>query len=1585
MAAELPFGRLVRERRRALDLTQEELANRVGCAPITLRKIEYGDLRPSEQIAERLAVALAVPPHERPAFVRQARAVRPEPRSRPNTLPTPTSLTKGAEPAAALPRGYRLGAQIGAGGFGAVYHAVQPGIEREVAVKVILPQYADHPAFIRRFEAEAQVVARLEHPHIVPLYDYWREPGVAFLVMRYLRGGSLQRQLTEAPLDPQGALQVLDQIGSGLSLAHAAGVVHRDLKPANILLDEAGNAYLADFGIAKDLARPADLSFGGAFVGSPAYAAPEQLRAEPITPQTDIYALGALLFELLSGRRPFDGSTPALLVQQHLSAPVPLLTEYRAGLPVALNHTVQRAMAKLPAARFANIREFLAELHAVVLPPSTSLAPATSARAAPPTEVLDLDDHDSPYVGLRPFDEADAAQFFGRGSLVQQLLVRLGESGDLARLLAVIGPSGSGKSSVVRAGLIPSLRAGGLPGSEQWFIVTFVPGPAPLEALALALRRVAPTSAEADDLRALLATDTRGLLRAARLILPPDEMVELVLVIDQFEELFTLCADEATRAHLLDSLVTATLDERSRVRVILTLRADIIDRPLQYVDFGELLRRRSELVGPMTPDELEQAILGPARQLGLVFEDGLVMTLVGAVMAQPGALPLLQHALNELFCRRAGRVLTRGAYEQLGGVQGALARSAEAIYAALTLADQALAQQLFLRLVTPGETGDDLRRQMRRRELLANEGDIVVRTFEQARLITLNRDAQTREPTVEVAHEALLHEWPRLRGWIETARADLQVLRQLATAAEEWAGNRQDASYLATGVRLTQFTALAESAAIQLDAGERAYLVTSQALAAAQTQAAHAQAERELQQTRALAEEQRRRADETNQAAIRLRRRAIALAVALLGATVAAMTAWVAAINSAKLSSENVAIASTAVANFGRSEAQRLAAEANALAQTRGSAETIALLALRSLNLQYTPQGDAALQQAASGTLPRRIFAGHSDAVQSVAIAPDGATVLTGSLDRTARLWDLQTGQELRQFVGHSDGITSVAFAPDGATILTGSLDTTSRLWDVRSGATIHTFSGHSDRVWSVAFAPDGGQILTASQDGTARLWDVATGQEIRALSLAPVGIWSATFSPDGTQVLTGDQQNTAEIWERATGQVRRVFHGHTAPVLHVAFSPDGKTALTSADDGMVRLWDVETGTVVQTLTGHDDTINSAHFSPDGKTVLTSSHDRTARLWDVQTAQELRRFVGHTGFVNGAAFSPDGRFIVTGSNDMTARLWDLQEAPRLLDLPGVSGFALAFAPDGRSILTGDTAVQLRELPAGRELRSFAASTKDTGYVTDVVVSPDQRSAIVSYEGGTVQLWDIQTGELIRSFVGHTKVVRSVAFSPDGRYVLTGSYDTTVRLWDTQSGQIIRVFTGHTAEVQSVAFAQNGRQIASGGNDHTARLWDVSTGRQTQVFSTTANLGAVALAPDSSTLLTGGRELQLWDVQTGRELRTFDGHSAAIMSVAFGPDGQTVLSGSIDTSARLWDVATGSERRRFMGGGTPVYAVRYAPDGRTVLLGGLTGVRLFDVDYQATMRVLCTRLPRDLSQEERAQYDIHDERSTCPVQ
>ncbi len=305
------FGQLVKARRREVGLTQDELAHRVGCAPVTLRKIEYDDLRPSVQIAERLAMALNVPLEERAAFVRLARAERaPEPLT---PTPAPRLEEIGTEDLTGRAiRGYALAERIGAGGMGAVYRAVQPAVEREVAIKIILPRYANQPDFIRRFEAEAQIVARLEHPHIVPLYDYWREPNVAFLVMRLLRGGSLRTLLEKGALPLDMVTRLLEQIGSALGVAHRAGVVHRDLNPANVMLDEDTNAYLADFGIAKNLSNPNldHQTQADAILGSPDYISPEQIRSEFVRPQTDIYALGVMLYELLTGTIPFSGPTP---------------------------------------------------------------------------------------------------------------------------------------------------------------------------------------------------------------------------------------------------------------------------------------------------------------------------------------------------------------------------------------------------------------------------------------------------------------------------------------------------------------------------------------------------------------------------------------------------------------------------------------------------------------------------------------------------------------------------------------------------------------------------------------------------------------------------------------------------------------------------------------------------------------------------------------------------------------------------------------------------------------------------------------------------------------------------------------------------------------------------------------------------------------------------------------------------------------------------------------------------------------------------------------------------------------------------
>ena len=547
-------------------------------------------------------------------------------------------------------RGYELREEIGAGAYGVILRAVQPAIGREVAVKVIRRRFANDPDFIRRFEAEAQTIARLEHPHIVPLYDYWREPGGAYLVMRLLRGGNLGDALAKGPWPPERAQLLLDQIAAALGAAHSRGVVHRDIKPANILFDESGNAYLSDFGIAKDLSGDFAVTAREGLLGTPDYISPEQLREEPVTAQTDIYSLGAVLYELLSGERPFAGRPLMAVLQSQLTDALPLLSVRHPVLPPEIDAVIQRATAKQPSERYAGALEMAEAFRLargggpVMVPPGLYVTPPAN-----------------PYKGLRPFQEADAPDFYGREALAADLAHRLAAS----RFLAVVGPSGSGKSSVVRAGLLPALRRGAVPGSENWFVATMTPGSAPLQALEQALWPVAVDPPP--NLLEPLHRDTEGLLRTIRRILPDVENGQLLLVIDQFEELFTLVEDAQQRTFFLESLQTAVQAPDSPLRLLLTLRADFYDRPLQDPVLAALFKQHTELVLPLHPHDLARAIREPAQRAGVHFEEGVVAAMVADVAGQPGALPLLQYALTELFAAQEARLITNRAYTELGG------------------------------------------------------------------------------------------------------------------------------------------------------------------------------------------------------------------------------------------------------------------------------------------------------------------------------------------------------------------------------------------------------------------------------------------------------------------------------------------------------------------------------------------------------------------------------------------------------------------------------------------------------------------------------------------------------------------------------------------------------------------------------------------------------------------------------------------------------------------------------------------------------------------------------------------------------
>ena len=1565
MEQEQSFGLYVRQRRREMDLTQEELARRVGCAAITLRKIEADDLRASVQIAERLAMALAIPLEERAGFVRWARSVKPAASDLPPVTPPPAIEEIGREDLTGRAiRGYALAERIGMGGMGTVYRAVQPNVEREVAVKIILPAYANHPDFIRRFETEAQLVARLEHPHIVPLYDYWREPNVAYLVMRLLRGGNIQSRLEQGAISIESALKMFEQICSALNSAHRIGIIHRDLKPANILLDDDSNTYLADFGIAKNLGNPdiENQTSLDAMVGSPQYMSPEQIQSLSIRPQTDIYCLGVMLYEMLTGTVPFAGPTPFDLIQQHINTPMPPLSAHRAGLPAALDTVIAKATAKDPEDRYTDALSFLHEFHNAV-GKSAGLQPAVIAY-----EEEEIDGEIvNPFKGLRAFSESDSENFFGRESLIQQLLARLGEGGDLHRFLAVIGPSGSGKSSVVRAGLIPALRRGGLPGSENWFIVDMLPGKNPFEELEASLLRVAVNPPE--SLLTQLKDGNRGLLRAVHRILPADETVELVLVIDQFEEVFTLIDDEADRALFLDAIATAVLDERSRLRVVITLRADFTDKPLRYVDFGEMMNRRFEFVLPLTADEVEQAVAGPTQRVGLRLEKGLVSTIIRDAGNQPGALPLLQYALSELFEKREGRMLTNKAYREIGGVLGALGRSAEAIYARLDDSGRSATRQLFLRLVTLGEGTEDTRRRVLREELddlSVNHQHLstVIEHYGKARLLTFDRDPISRGATVEVAHEALLREWADLREWLAESRNDIRLQRQLSNAATEWLNTNNDKSFLLTGTRLEQFENWAANTTVAITQNDRAFLDAGIRERDRLDAEERARQQRELDAAQKLAETERQRAEEQTHSAGQLRKRAVYLTGALVVALI--------------LGAAAILFGRQAQASNREATSRELAAAS--ILNLNADPELSVLLALEALDSSRTIEAEDALHRAVQTSRIEMVIQASAPGFPwNVEVGPDGKYLLAGA-DGFSKVYDARTGE----LVFEAPGYFSV-FSPDSKKVAAG-YDDGIHFWDVPSGKEIVLTSRIYYEGITFEYSPDGKRILTSDFGGVPVIWDVETGQKLVEFIGHTASARFVYFSPDGTRVISFGDDGTTRVWHAGTGKQLMELRGQGVDGTG-AFNPDSKLIATTGGSGYsdIIIWDAKTGEQRSTIVAHTAGINHLEFSPDGKWIASASTDRTAKIFDVTTGREIVTFAGHTEPVIEVDFSPDGTRLATSSTDGTLRVWNIIR---------------------------------------REVFSSRTSTTSDG---QLAYNSDGTLLATSAENGMVNVWDTNTGEIIHALPSLEKLVYDLSFSPNGEKIAVAYEDSTVRIWSPSSGSILGELQKHTARVNGVAFNHNGTRLITVGEDYKAVLWDVSVSPPVEIYTQffpaavrtaafspddtllalgiynntvqildsvtgetiitlrghTASPSAIDFSPDGSRIATSSLDdtAKVWDVKTGSELLTLSGHASQVMSIAFSPDAQHLATASRDGTARLWDATTGKQLNTFVSGGLGLWDIAFHPNGKLLAIGEDNGVYVYLLELDDLITLANSRLTRGLTVEECTKY-LHKSPSAC---
>ncbi|QTR03980.1 WD40 repeat domain-containing protein [Saccharothrix algeriensis] len=1167
----------------------------------------------------------------------------------------------------------------------------------------------------------------------------------------------------------------------------------------------------------------------------------------------------------------------------------------------------------------------------------------------------------SPYAGLAPFRTADAQRFFGREALVEEVMSRLAAQ----RVVVVVGASGTGKSSLLRAGVVPRL-------DDR--VVVLTPGAHPVRGCLAGLARGADATGTTDMTDATGTTDATGMTDVAGMTDATDatdatdvavepsagDSLELcaavrraeprdgglVLVVDQFEEVFTLCADQGERERFIDQLIDAATADGSRCRVVLSVRADFYGHCVGHPRLARVLRAGQVAVEPMTAEELHRVVVQPAVSAGCVVETALVARITADAAGRAGVLPLVSHVLLETWRRRRGTTLTLRGYEAAGGIGHAVAHSAEGAYADLSPGQRDIAKQVFLRLCAIGGA-EDTKRRAGRAELdhLGDEVRPVLERLAAARLVVLDDDG------VEIAHEALIRSWPRLRDWLAEDRRGLQVHRDLTVAAATWRAHDQDEGTLYRGVRLEAARSWAQAHRDVLSVAERDFLAASVA------------AQQHVERT-----ERRRTA--------RLRGLVALLSALLL---VAVGTTWY-AVRAAVVTEE-----------------QRNAALAHKVATQAPGLRTLdpalaARLALAAHRLDPTAETRGSLLSTVAGR--RTTVLTDQAARRAVAFGRDGAVLAAAGDDRVVRLWRLPTAHDPEPAAGiaaRSDRVESLAFDPTGTRLAGVGHDGALGLWDVEDPGRprpLAQVQAHPQAAYHLRFSPDGATLITASNDGTAALWDVrdpSTPTRNAVLTGHGVPLSWAEFAPDGRTAVTASDDGEVRLWDvtdRARPIPTAVLKAHPSHVTSAAFSPDGALLLTAGFDAVARLWDLRADggpREVSKLSGHRDSVQTARFSPDGRTAITGSWDHTAQLWDVSTASApvaTGTITGHTNIVWAADFSPDGRVVATAGNDGAVRLTDVPG--RVLGGHTDTVRASAVSADGRTAATGGREGVVRlwdttdpDRPVGLPLPAAAM-----GRIRSVAMSPTLLAA--GDVDGLVRLWDItdpRRARLLPDAVRHPATARALAFSADGAVLAVGGDDAehVVRLWslrDPTRPVVVGRVAGQTDFVPALAFSPRGDVLAL-AMSRVVRLVDVANPAEPRLLAEPAGHGdrvlALAFAPDGRHLVSAGldRTARVWDVRDPRSpfhASTLTGHNGAVPAVAYAPGGARVATAGYDRTVRLWDLTDPRAPvpwATLSGHTDEVHTAAFFPDGRTLLTGGrdTTGL-LWRVDPEDAAREVC---------------------------
>lgn len=1241
---------------------------------------------------------------------------------------------------------------------------------------------------------------------------------------------------------------------------------------------------------------------------------------------------------------------------------------------------------------------------------TTALFNQIRAGLAPSLSYWSDENRANPYRGLQSFRTADAADFYGRQTMTDQIVEAMQDHS----LVAVIGPSGSGKSSLIHAGLIHQLQPIGderdlvepVAASAQdeparWLVCELRPGSFPFHALAAAIAPHVKTASSWSVQEANVGKENLALLLASGAVTlaellddraPASQCTRLLLVLDQFEELYTLCTDDATRQRFVDVLVaTAAQPAAMPITVLLAVRADFMGQLLAHRALADAVQDGTIMVGPMNRQELEEAIASPARSQGVRLQEGLVARILNDVGYAPARLPLLEFALTQLWEKQEDGVLTHEAYEAIGQVEGALARYADQVFATLNPAEQVAARRIFTQMVQLGQDTDDTRRPVRAADVGAADWALIQRLADQ-RLVVTDLDARGQE-VAEIAHETLIRSWQRLQDWLNADRAFHLWQQRARVAADQWLASQCDPGALLRGVLLAE--AEHWSATHQRELSPRVHDLVAASKAQRQQEEAEAEARRQeaTAQMEAVAESERQRADVEAKSNQRLRRLAIALSLVTVLAGLAgllAVTQRNEALRQSALAQAAEATAeverSIALKETNHARARQLAAQAINLAES--APDLSILLALHAIRLTTNPQeNNDLLLNLALDPLLDRVLHGQDAAAYSVAVSPDGSVLASGGENGSIWLWSLQTGKLLGDpLAGHEHAVGALAFSPDGQRLASGDDQGVLRFWDLPAQQALGApVQGHSAAVASLAFSPDGQIVRSIGDDGVSRAWDAASG--------APVGQeWALStpngmaISPDGT-LLAAKDRLTVTVQSAVDGAlVGRPMTGHSASIHDITFSSDGALLATASFDGVALVWDIGTGQpLLPPLAGHDGRVLAVAFSPDASLLATGGTDAKVILWDVATGQPVGEpLAGHSNWVRTLAWTPDGSRLISGDAVGKVVVWDVSAVQRLAGHDNtVRG--LAWSPDGHTLASGsfDQTVRLWDIAGGQQ--RYPPLTGHGNSVINIAASPDGSYLVSGSAGGELRRWDLNSGQPIgEPLRGHTGPVAGIAVSPDSRTIASGSFDTTILLWDAVSGQPLgEPLKGHDNWVISVAWSPDGRTLASGSADGTVRLWDAASGesRGEPLSGHAGWVTNLAWSPDGATLVSTSLDetVRFWDVARGQPSgEPLTGHHAPVWSVMFNPadGGRTLFTGDNNGTVIWWDAVTRQVLAPPLRGRVETESMALSPDGATLAIGSFGGdgaVFLWRLSPDLWQTRACAVANRDLSDEERRRY------------